>query len=111
MSKKLKYFKCSGCGRCCRWAGYVRLTMEEVESIAAFLQIKVEEFTEQYTYLTEDRKNLSIKEREDGACFFLTEDNQCAIQEVKPKQCQDFPFAWNFLGWEAKCLGEKIFSE
>lgn len=111
MAKKLKSFKCTGCGNCCRWPGYVRLTSEEVDAIADFLQIPVAEFIDRYTYLTEDRRNLSIIEREDGACFFLTEDDRCQIQEVKPQQCKNFPFFWSFPDWESKCNGDKEFVE
>ncbi len=34
--------------------------------------------------------------------FFLDE-NDCAVQPVKPKQCRDFPNLWNFPGFEKVC--------
>jgi Fe-S-cluster containining protein len=99
-------FECNRCGNCCRWAGYVRLKDGEVEKISKFLKISVEEFTERHTVITEDRKNLSIVEKEDGACFFLTEEG-CSINSVKPDQCRIFPYQWNFFGWRKKCAMTK----
>jgi Fe-S-cluster containining protein len=95
-------FECNRCGACCRWPGYVRLEDGEVERISEFLGISVGQFTEKYTEVTDDRKNLSIIEREDGACYFLTDDG-CAINSVKPNQCRAFPYQWNFFGWRKKC--------
>ncbi len=101
-------FICRRCGNCCRWPGYVRLSAAEVEQIAAFLQLEVEEFTARYTILTKDRRNLSLKELESGSCIFLdnTEPASCLIETVKPRQCRQFPLNWNFPGWENECNGE-----
>lgn len=100
----LSEFKCQLCGECCRWEGYVRLTREEIESIAVFLGMDVTDFTEKYTRLTDDRRGLSLIERENGSCIFLSEENgECAINPVKPKQCRDFPRNWSFEGWDEIC--------
>ncbi len=95
-------FSCNRCGTCCRWPGYVRLKEGEAEKIADFLGLPLDEFVDKYTEITADRKNLSIIEAEEHACFFLT-DSGCAINEVKPIQCQNFPYKWNFFGWRNKC--------
>ena len=95
-------FECNRCGTCCRWPGYVRLRGDESERIADFLGISVESFTDRFTIMTEDRKNLSIIEGADGACYFLNEKG-CAINAVKPDQCRKFPYTWNFFGWREKC--------
>lgn len=87
-------FRCRQCGACCRAPGYVILQPSEPEAIAAFLNLDVYAFTEAYTRLTWNRHDLSLIEREDGACIFLQPDNTCRIQAVKPKQCRDFPFLW-----------------
>jgi Fe-S-cluster containining protein len=33
-----------------------------------------------------------IRRKEDGSCFFLTNDNKCAIYEVRPAICRLVPF-------------------
>ncbi len=102
-------FKCARCGNCCRWRGYVRLKEDEIEKIAVFLNMSELDFTDRYTELTADRRNLTLIENEVGHCIFF-EDNPpaCRIEPVKPQQCRDFPLKWNFPGWEKECAGEII---
>ena len=100
-------FKCRRCGNCCKWPGYVRLFSFEVEKIAEFLKLSVHEFTDKYTILTNDRRNLSLIEYPGGKCIFLTENpSGCLIEAVKPLQCQRFPLEWNFPNWQKECAGE-----
>jgi Fe-S-cluster containining protein len=109
-NKKLINFQCTRCGTCCTWDGYVRLTPEETVIIAEFLNISVPEFTDKFTDITEDRRNLTLIEKEDGSCiFFNPSPPSCDINKVKPKQCQNFPIKWNFNNWEDKCQGIKTF--
>ena len=37
-------FKCRRCGNCCKWHGYVRLKEHEIDKIAEFLKLELEEF-------------------------------------------------------------------
>ncbi len=97
-------FKCIRCGACCRWRGYVRLKGDEIEEIAKFLGTNADEFTKKYTYLTHDRKSLTLTDQEDGSCVFYRHDPPaCFIQEVKPEQCRTFPEKWAHQGWENDC--------
>jgi Fe-S-cluster containining protein len=96
-------FVCRRCGNCCRPTGYVRLEPDEVEAIAAFLGLPIPAFTEAYTRLTADRRQLSLKERQDGSCIFLQSDNTCLINDAKPRQCRTFPLGWSFPGYERLC--------
>ncbi len=93
---------CIRCGRCCRIPGEVRLLNGEPERIAALLDISTDEFIENHTRLTRDRRGLSIIEREDHSCSMLGPDG-CRIQEAKPYQCRAFPLEWNYDGWQAVC--------
>ena len=95
---------CTGCGNCCRVEGYVRLKPGEAETIAGALDMALYDFTAQYTRVTGDRRTLSLTEQHDGSCIFLDGD-QCTINDVKPRQCRDFPRAWRFDGWGALCEG------
>ena len=92
------------CGACCRWRGYVRLADHETLRIAEYVGLETEEFTRTFTRLTEDRRSLSLIEKEDGTCIFLAPDSgYCIINAVKPQQCSDFPLKWNFEGWDKVC--------
>jgi Fe-S-cluster containining protein len=103
----MNQFRCIRCGTCCRWPGAVRLTPADVDAISAHLGLTVAEFTTHHAVLTPDRRALSLPEAPDGSCAFLTEDNTCRINPVKPKQCREFPDAWNFPGWDEKCPAGK----
>ncbi len=96
---------CQRCGACCRWAGDVCLTDADISAIAAFLGLAEEDFIAQYCRLQRSRKGLSLIDAEGSDdCIMLTEEG-CRIQPVKPKQCRDFPYRWNFPGWEKLCPG------
>ena len=106
--KESNLFECRRCGTCCKWEGYVRLTENEIDLIADFLGLDVMEFTRKYTVLTEDRRNLSLIEKDDGSCIFYNATRPgCDINAVKPLQCRNFPLIWNFPGWEQLCQGKK----
>jgi Fe-S-cluster containining protein len=94
MRSTLTSFACQRCGSCCRVPGYVALEPGEAETIAAFLNLDIYAFTEQYAIITGNRHNLSLIERPDGGCIFIQDDNTCRIQPVKPAQCKGFPFQW-----------------
>lgn len=85
----------------------MKLEPGEAEKIAAFLGIPEVEFFDAHTRLTPDRRHLSLIEKADGSCEFLTvaDDGKacCAIEAVKPVQCRDFPEHWNFPHWQKLC--------
>jgi len=99
-------FHCARCGACCRWEGPVRVSDQEINEIAGYLKIPVQDFIRDHTVLTRDRRSLSLKEKPDGSCCYYDESTRCCrIQAVKPRQCRDFPLRWNFPGWEKLCAG------
>ena len=88
-------FKCRMCGACCRIKdGIVRVSDAEIARIAAFLGMGEAEFIARETEVAPDRKSLILKSRPDGSCVYLTEDNLCCINSVKPAKCRTFPFEW-----------------
>lgn len=87
-------FHCRRCGACCRWPGIVRVNDAAIADIAGFLQLSEEEFRQRYTRVAPDRKSLILTDRTDGACVFLSEENLCRINPVKPRQCRTFPQKW-----------------
>ena len=99
-------FKCTGCGQCCTGApGYVWVTEDEMESIAAYLKIPLQDFMKKYVRRVGDR--LALVERpKNFDCVFL-KDKKCEIYPIRPKQCKTFPWwkenlssqeAWNEAG-------------
>jgi len=85
----------------------VKLDHDEVDAIADFLSMPIEEFLEYHTRLTPDRQHLSLIEKGNGECEYLTVAPDglpaCAIEPVKPRQCREFPDKWNFPGWQKLC--------
>lgn len=100
-------FSCRRCGNCCRGPGDVILDRDEVDAIAHLLALDVHAFTERCTRLTGDRRSLTLVERPDGACIFLTPDNACQIESAKPRQCRGFPFLWRTARLANMCAGWK----
>jgi len=98
----LTHFKCLGCGACCRQSGYVRLRPHEPDLIARYLGKDVDAFIQTHTRLTRDRQALSLLDKADGSCMFLT-DKGCEINPVKPAQCRDFPIGWRFNAFTRIC--------
>ena len=72
----------------------MRVSDAEIARIAAFLVMGEAEFIERETDVAPDRKSLILKSRPDGSCAYLTEDNLCRINPVKPDKCRTFPFEW-----------------
>lgn len=101
-------FECARCGNCCRWEGCVKVNDGEIDAIAEFLGMDVNDFLETYTCLRPDRTGLSLTEAENGSCIFFEDGDfpRCRINEVKPQQCRDFPLKWNFPGWQKECMGK-----
>jgi len=98
----LSNFKCIGCHACCREPGYVRLENDEPDAISSFLGLSVHEFIARYTVLTKERTGLSLTEKQDNSCIFLT-DMGCKINSVKPLQCRKFPQEWKFADFATIC--------
>ncbi len=102
MTDNLSEFKCIQCHACCKQDGYVRLTREDMDKLALFLDMDVHEFTQTHTRLTRDRNGLALLDKENGECFFLTSEG-CRVNPAKPKQCRDFPHGWKFTAFKSIC--------
>jgi len=99
-------FECRCCGACCRIKdGIVRVSDGEISRIAAFLDMSEADFIEHETEVAPDRKCLMLKSRPDGSCVYLTADNLCRINPVKPDKCRTFPFEWQNQDSFQTCLG------
>lgn len=102
-------FSCTGCGKCCKVDGDVWLAPEEISSILSFLKMdhdRLGEFRRKYIrgeispaveQTSETNKTNGIQswmclKRNEGSCVFLNDDGKCSIYDVRPVQCQTYPF-------------------
>ena len=91
---------CQDCdGRCCRGSdGYVWLTMEELEALAEFRKMDLENFTNLYIR-TADGK-LALQQRKINGeylcCFFDPFQERCTVYPHRPEQCRTYPFWEDF---------------
>jgi Fe-S-cluster containining protein len=84
-------FECTRCGNCCTGApGYVWVTDDDIEDIAAFRSESVAQTTGLYTRLAGGRR--SLRERANGDCVFWDRHAGCTIYPVRPPQCRTWPF-------------------
>ena len=88
---------CATCeGACCTGeSGYIWAKYPEIEKMADFLNLTIEEFAQTYLKKVKHRYSLIEKRLDDEnfACiFFNNELKQCSIYSVRPRQCQTFPF-------------------
>jgi len=91
---------CATCeGRCCTGeSGYIYVTKNEIEKIAALLGMEVNDF--RVKYLFQKGYKFSIKENKFNdsyeCVFYDRESNGCKIYMTRPNQCKTFPF-WNYF--------------
>jgi Fe-S-cluster containining protein len=88
---------CASCGgACCTGeSGYIWVKYKEMEEMAKFLDLTIEEFAS--TYLKKVKHRYSLIEKridiDNYACiFFDTTKKICTIYSVRPMQCRTFPF-------------------
>lgn len=86
-------FECTGCGDCCRGApGTVLVTDEEIEALAARLELPEEEFRRRYTRVLSSGA-VSLRDRPpDYECVFWDREEGCTVYEDRPRQCRTWPF-------------------
>ena len=84
-------FTCTQCGKCCTGApGFVWVTDEEIDALAAARGMKRSEFVAVHTYKT--RGKVSLRERPNGDCIFYDADKGCTVYAARPTQCRTWPF-------------------
>jgi Fe-S-cluster containining protein len=104
------------CGNCCSGPGegYIWVTKAEIEFIAEFLKISVEQVRQKYLKRIGLRTSI-IEHATTKDCIFLQNisgQKKCVIYSVRPSQCRNWPFwsenltspnAWNEAA--RKCPG------
>ena len=88
---------CESCdGACCTGeSGYIWVKYPEIEAIAKYLDMELENFAKIYLKKVGHRYSLVEKKiaEDNYACiFFDTAKSRCMIYPVRPLQCRTFPF-------------------
>jgi uncharacterized protein len=78
---------CTRCANCCKMMTPT-YTKEEAEAVAGYLGIEKGEFVAAFLESTKEGDRLKPRAM---PCPFLGEDSRCAIYEVRPASCRDFP--------------------
>ena len=82
-----KKINCLDCAACCK--NYSpRFKTPDIKRISKHLRLKESDFIEKYLRLDEDGDYV-VKSK---PCSFLGSDNYCSIYEVRPSDCQRFPY-------------------
>jgi uncharacterized protein len=78
---------CTKCANCCKHYS-PRFKGPDIKRIAKFLDLREGELTDKYLRQDEDGDWVA----QSMPCPFLGEDNLCGIYEVRPTDCQRFPY-------------------
>jgi hypothetical protein len=79
---------CTKCANCCRTL-QPSVAERGIKRIAGHLGMAREEFVATYLERDEDEPGYRIKTT---PCPFLGDDSKCTIYDVKPEDCQGYPF-------------------
>ncbi len=109
-------FECLQCGRCCAGPeqGYIWVSRPEIRLIADYLKIPIKELKQKFLRHVGFRMTI-VEDSHTHDCAFLRQTGHgrgCAIYEVRPAQCRNWPF-WernldNPAAWDSaarKCPG------
>ena len=78
---------CLKCGNCCK--GYSpRFKTPDIKRIAKYLKMKDGDLINNYLRVDEDGDYVMRA----SPCSFLGEDNYCSIYDVRPSDCERFPY-------------------
>ncbi len=77
---------CLQCANCCKTTPAL-VSNEDINRIAKHLQISPKDFMKKYVSKDDDGDTILNK----TPCTFLGSDNKCAIYEVRPFACKDYP--------------------
>lgn len=78
---------CLRCANCCKTIS-PRFKTPDIVRIAKYLGLKQSEMIDQYLRLDEDGDYVVKK----SPCPFLGNDNYCSIYEVRPRDCENYPY-------------------
>ena len=77
---------CLDCANCCKTTPAL-IIQEDMDRIAAHLNISVAEFLGAYIEMDEDGDFVTNS----TPCSFLNDENKCRIYDVRPASCREYP--------------------
>lgn len=85
--KVFEKIDCLDCANCCK--NYSpRFRLPDIKRIAKHLKMKETVFIETYLKVDEDEDFVL----QNSPCPFLDADNKCSIYDVRPRDCQRYPY-------------------
>lgn len=103
--ERMPGFSCKLCGSCCRERA-IMLYEDDVKRLeGSGFSGFYEESSYLERYLTGAPYRMKLKE--DGSCFFLSDDNKCSVYDLRPDTCRRYPFiiGEGFILASASCPG------
>jgi len=100
------------CHHCCIETEML-LTKKDIQRIVTMTSISAKEFVtfneDGFRKLKNKRINSQLQ------CFFLDQNGQCSIYEIRPKGCQFYPYIWDLtehrIAIDEYCLHQNKFPE
>lgn len=89
--ERLDCLKCPAL--CCRMAGYVRVSRDDIRRLAKHLNITVADFEKRHVKEVTRQGEKRIKEGY-KTCQFLGEDHLCTVYDARPHDCRGY-VCWN----------------
>ena len=90
-SEPLDCLKCPSF--CCRTAGYVEVSRNDIRRLAKFLNLTVREF--EARHIVERTRNGRKRIKSGFAtCQFLGDDRRCTVYAARPRDCRGY-VCWN----------------
>lgn len=84
-------FTCTNCGNCCTGLpGTVRVSNDEIASLAKHLRLSLNAFKGIYT--RKMKGYTSLREKPNFDCTFWEKTKGCTVYEYRPRQCRTWPF-------------------
>lgn len=78
---------------CCRMAGYVTVTPDDISRLAAYLKLSVPVFEERHIVHVTRAGRKRIKAGYE-TCQFLGEDRRCTVYAARPSDCGGY-YCWD----------------
>ncbi len=78
---------------CCRMAGYVRVSRDDIRRLAKHLDMTAADFERRHVVEVTKQGEKRIKEGF-KTCQFLTEERMCGVYDARPHDCRGY-VCWN----------------
>lgn len=84
-------FACTRCGRCCRGPGNVWVDDREIQTLAARVGEREDDFRRNHARRA-GKRGWVLRQKRNQDCIFWLEQGGCSVYEDRPRQCRTYPF-------------------